>query len=225
MTALAYPRARIGMAAPKATFRYGDVTEDQGSAFAEFLAEHTGKLVLIVVNSVGGSAWQGAADAAEVERHGQVIALGQGVVASAATLPFVAARRRVLHSAVQFMIHDPLAMAWGNSDTMHRTGAALDDMAENYAAYYARFTGHPVARIREWMRAETWLSAEQAVALRFADEVETSGPAASVPAADYTAFRRAPAALCQMTFDRGWKAKDGGAADPSDTAKKDDSHA
>lgn len=215
------PRLRIGMTAPKATFRYGEVGTEQGAAFADFLAEHAGKLVLVVVNSIGGDAWQGAADAAEVERHGQVIALGQGVVASAATLPFVAAKRRVLHDAVQFMIHDPSAMAWGNADTMHRTGDVLDDMAESYAAFYARFTGHPAERVREWMRAETWMTAQEAVALRFADEVETSGPTASIPAFDYTAFKRAPEALARMALAKGWKAgQDGGAADPSDTGKE-----
>ena len=111
---------RPALTAARAVHRLeGEIGGATGDALAAFLEDHAGQPVRVIINSPGGLATEGAAMAAEIERHGQVTALGQGIVASAATLPFLAARQATMHSACLLMIHD----------------------------FAARATGHPVARV------------------------------------------------------------------------------
>lgn len=80
----------------------------------------------------------------------------------------------------------------------------LDKLTAIYAAGYARATGHPVARITAWMKSETWLSATEALDLRFVDGIETAAAPQMVARHDYSKFRAAPAQLLQMALNNGW---------------------
>lgn len=179
-----------------------------------FLAANPGP-VRLVVNSAGGNALEGAALMAEVERHGKVTAVVQGVVASAATLPVVAAQEVIMHPAAVLMIHEPATLGDGTADELRAAAATLDKLAATYAAAYAKHTGHPVARIAAWMKAETWLTAEEAVELRFADRIEAAAGTPPPSAAfDFTKFRHAPPELVRLAIDNGWT------ADPSKTTQE-----
>jgi ATP-dependent protease ClpP protease subunit len=192
----ASPLLRIGMAAPQALHRFdGGVTPEAVADLTGFLDANAGRHVLLVINSPGGDAMAGGAAGAEIERHGRVTALGQGVVASAATCLFLAAKRRVLHRTCMSMIHDPQTLAGGTPDDLSKVAADLETFAQMHADTYARQTGHPPARVRAWMKAETWMTAEEAVALNFADAVETRGEG-EVPAEyDYSLYQNTPTAL------------------------------
>ncbi|MCW1931731.1 head maturation protease, ClpP-related [Pararhodobacter zhoushanensis] len=171
---------------------------------AEFFAQNLGS-VTICINSGGGSAAEGAAMMAEVERHGKVTTYIQGICASAATLPAVAGRTIIMHPAAMFMIHEPYAMAEGTAD-QHRSAAdALEKMSGTYAAAYARHTGHPVKTIAAWMKQETWLTADEALELNFCDRIEAleTGPQ-MVAAFDYSKFRGAPRHLLRLARENGW---------------------
>jgi ATP-dependent Clp protease, protease subunit len=142
----------------------GDVAKGQAAALAEWLAANPGPVV-VVINSPGGDAAEGAALMAEVERHGQVTVRVLGIAASAATLPMVAAHAVLIHPAALVMIHEPGAWAEGTADNHRAAAAVLDKMTMTYAQAYARHTGHPVQTILDWMQAETWMTADEAVAL------------------------------------------------------------
>lgn len=196
---------RFTMRAPDAVIRLdGEILPGAGAALSKALGDLTGRPVALVINSPGGVATEGAAMAAEIERHGKVNAYGQGIVASAATLPFTAAHRKVLHAQCVFMIHDPAALAFGPAQDMRKRADDLDTIAWTYAAHYARVSGQTVATVRDWMIAETWLTPDEALALRFCDGIEHDLDPAPVARADYTAFRHAPAALVRMTAANGW---------------------
>lgn len=181
----------------------GDIESGAASRLAGFLAANPDAVTLFI-NSPGGDALEGAALMAEVERHGAVTVHVHGVAASAATLPMVAAKEVVLHPAAMVMIHEPSAWGGGTADELRDTAAALDKMSATYAAAYARHTGHPVARIAAWMKAETWLTAEEAVELRFADRIESANAPQTVAAYDYTKFRQPPEALVRLAQKNGW---------------------
>jgi ATP-dependent Clp protease, protease subunit len=182
----------------------GIIEGGEAEALREVLEQSGGAPVVLRINSPGGIASEGSAMSAEVWRHGNVVAYGQGIVASAATLVFCAAKRAVLHRDCLFMIHDPAAMVFGAAENMRKAAEDLDKMADVYAAAYARRTGIPVATIRRWMIAETWMTAEEAVGLKFADEIEKKAQGEPVARADYTAFRNAPEGLRQLTMQSGW---------------------
>jgi len=194
----------------------GDILPGAAAALAEFLCQHPGQPVTLIVNSAGGDAAEGAALAAEVERHGLVDVTVRGICASAATLPMVAARSVTIHPAAMVMIHEPGATASGTADHHRQAADALQKIARTYAGIYARHTGHPVETILAWMKAETWMDAHEAVELRFADQIEAEADELPMVArADYAArFRAAPESLRRLAAKHGW------AADPSEPPKE-----
>lgn len=175
-----------------------------GAAVGRFLDANPGP-VDIFINSFGGVATEGAAIMAALERHGQATAHVQGVAASAASLAMLGAKRVVMHSAATIMIHEPGTMAFGTAGDMRAAADVLDKLTAIYASAYARATGNPEARIAAWMAEETWLTADEAVALNFADEIaaDPEGPVA-IAAFDYRKFKAAPAHLVQMALKNGW---------------------
>lgn len=191
---------------------HGPIGEGENTALAvgDFLSVNIGVPVTLVVNSYGGIASDGAAMMALIEQHGQVRAEVIGVAASAASLMIMGAAEIAIHAAAQLMIHEPSNLAWGTANDLRREAENLDKLTETYAAAYSRATGHPVARIRAWMAAETWMTAEEAIALNFADQIfgetEAAKPEA-VAAFDYTRFRNPPAALVDIATRKGWIGK------------------
>lgn len=54
------------------------------------------------------------------------------------------------------------------------------------------------------MKAETWLTAEEALSLNFIDQIEGDAKPVAVAAFDFTRFQHAPAMLVQMARANGW---------------------
>lgn len=176
----------------------------RAATLATFLKDNPGAVDLFI-NSPGGDALEGAALMAEIQRHGKVTAHLQGICASAATLPAIAAHRIVMHSAAILMIHEPASTVCGTSDILHAAGEALEKLTDIYSAAYASATGNDQALIRAWMKAETWLSAEDAKELNFCDEIEATGTvSAPVAAFDYTKFKAPPTHLMHLAIENGW---------------------
>lgn len=183
----------------------GDIESGDAERLDKFLTANPGPVV-VDINSPGGEAMEGAALEAVVERHGAVTVRVQGIAASAATLPMVAASEVIIHPAAMVMIHDPSSWGGGTADELREAADFLDKLSETYAQAYARHTGHPVARIAAWMAAETWLTAEEAVELRFADRIEGAEAPQAVAAHDYTKFRQPPEPLVRLARKNGWAA-------------------
>lgn len=179
----------------------GDAT---AAAVGRFLADNPGP-AQIVVNSAGGVAWEGAAIAAELSRHRAVTCLVQGIAASAASYVLTGARAIQMHPDSVLMIHEPSAFIGGTSEDLHQAAAVLEKLTAVYAAGYARATGHPVLRIAAWMAAETWLTAAEALALNFCDQIEAAPDEPAMAAAyNYAKFAAAPAHLLALALNNGW---------------------
>lgn len=197
---------------------YGEIGIDPAASLAAltaFLEANAGKDVDVFINSPGGIAVDGAAMVAAMQRHGRVTVHVVGLAASAASLAVMGAQRRLIHRDALVMIHEPSAVTWGTAEA-HRQGAdTLDKLTGTYAAAYARATGHTPARIAAWMAAETWMTAQEAVDLKFCDGIEDD-PAQGKPVAafDYRRFRNPPRALVALATANGW-AKDS----PGETQK------
>lgn len=183
----------------------GDIKDGDASRLTDFLTENPGK-VIVEINSPGGAATEGAALMAEIERHGHVTAYVTGIAASAATLPMVASQEVIVHATAMVMIHEPAASGVWTADEMRDTAQTLDKLGRTYAEAYARHTGHSVARIAAWMKAETWLTADEAVELRFADRIEGAETPQMVAAFDYSKFNQPPEHLVRLALKNGWAA-------------------
>ncbi len=177
-----------------------------GTALASYLATARGRAE-IVINSPGGNAFEGAAMLAELEAHGRCTVIIRGIAASAASLIAMGGAEIVMHRDAMLMIHDPSGMTIGPASEHRKNADTLDQVAETYAAAYARASGHSLARIRAWMKEETWLDAEQALALNFIDRIEGGeGAPVALSPFDFTMFTNAPPRLIALARKNGWTA-------------------
>lgn len=73
------------------------------------------------------------------------------------------------------MIHNPMTIAYGSSEEMQRAISMLDEVKNSIINAYEIKTGISRTKLSHLMDAETWMDANKAVELGFADEVITRG--------------------------------------------------
>ena len=79
---------------------------------------------------------------------------------------------KVLVSPVSMlMIHNPMTAAFGNSDEMQKAIEMLSSVKDSIINAYEIKTGLSRAKLSHLMDAETWMDANKAVELGFADEI------------------------------------------------------
>ena len=69
------------------------------------------------------------------------------------------------------MIHNPATVAWGDHSEMKKAMELLDAVKESIINAYVRKTGQSRAKLSHLMDAETWMDANKAVELGFADDI------------------------------------------------------
>ncbi len=149
------------------------------------------------LNSGGGIATEGPAIAAAFRAHKPGVEVSiEGIAASAATVAACAAARCTIGFGSLFMLHEASGFTMGPVDTHRQTIAELEVINSTMAGVYAAKTKRPMGEMRELMRAETWMGAEEAVARGFCDAVV--GLPSDHPAFarhDYRQYRHAPPAV------------------------------
>jgi hypothetical protein len=88
------------------------------------------------------------------------------------------------------VLHDPSGLVAGTAADMRAMAEALDRMKAGMVAAYRAKSGRDDAEIEALMQAETWLSAQEAVALGLADRVEQ--PVRMAAHFDLSRFRNLP---------------------------------
>ena len=141
-------------------------------AFSDALQSVGPGPLVVEINSPGGNVWDGLAIFNMLRgRNAQVTTRVVGIAASIASIIALAGDTVEIADAALFMIHDPSGMVAGTADDMRKMAAALDQHAEVLAGIYSKRTGKPVAQIRAAMTAETWFTAQEAVAFGLADSM------------------------------------------------------
>lgn len=164
-------------------FVYGKIGWDvDASQFVRELAGMEVEQVTVRVNSPGGDVYSGLAIMNALRSHpATVTAVVEGLAASAASFIAVGgADRVVMRKGSELMIHDAMSFVGGNAEEMQRAIEDLDRVSDNLAAIYADRAGGDATDWRELMRAETWYTADEAVAAGLADSVEDGRPAKEV---------------------------------------------
>lgn len=156
------------------------------SDVARDLAAFTGQRVTVRLNSPGGEVFDGIAIFNLLRGHvGGVDVVVDGLAASAASFIAMAGETVTMRPHSRMMIHDAIGICFGNAQDMLDTASLLDDLSENIAGIYA---GRAAAKasadggdedaaaaagdVKAWrkrMKAETWLSPEQALDLGLVD--------------------------------------------------------
>lgn len=136
------------------------------------------KTLTLRINSGGGIVDQAVAMRSMLVAAGfdKVNVRIEGLCASAATLPICIPGAHVtIFAGANLMIHNPMCGNWGNAATMEETAKYLRQREDDFRKIYANRTGKSEEQIKQWMDAETWFSADQAVEAGFADEVYAEG--------------------------------------------------
>lgn len=132
----------------------------------------TGADITVRINSPGGDVREGIAILSCLRLHaGHVRVQIDGLAASAASFIAMAGDEIVMMPNTEMMIHDASMITWGNAQDLRDDAAYLDRVSGNIADVYAMRTGTAAADWRARMLAETWYSAEEAVAAGLADSV------------------------------------------------------
>lgn len=124
------------------------------------------------INSPGGDVFEGRAIRTAVQQfRGKTIAHIDGLAASAATTIADAADEVEITEGGFYMIHNGWTFAMGNKHEMRKNADLLDKVDAAIVNDYARRTGIDVAQLVQWMDAETWFSAAEAIEHGFANRL------------------------------------------------------
>ncbi len=163
---------------------------------AELKAAGAIDTILLRVNSEGGDVFDGLAIYNELVRHpARVEADIDGMAASIASIIIMAAEEIRMADNAMIMIHDPWSGAVGSAADLRDKAALLDQVAGNLVRTYAARTGQTEAQLVDWMAAETWMDARQALDRGFADQITEPLRLAASVGRDVPWFRHVPHAV------------------------------
>jgi ATP-dependent protease ClpP protease subunit len=147
------------------------------------------------INSPGGDVFDGLAIYnALAQRPGNVTTIVDGLAASAASFIAMAGKTRMICPGAMIMIHEAAGLCIGNAGDMRDLAELLDKVSENIAGIYASHSG----RADGWraaMRAESWYTADEAVAAGLAHQLAQRPEQAALAAAakfDLSAYLHPP---------------------------------
>ena len=128
--------------------------------------------ITVWINSPGGD----CVAAAQIynllmDYKGNITVKIDGIAASAASVVAMAGTKVLVSPVSMLMIHNPMTVAMGNSEEMQKAIEMLAEVKESIINAYEIKTNMSRAKISHLMDAETWMDANKAVELGFADEI------------------------------------------------------
>ena len=106
-----------------------------------------------------------------VDYSGNVTVKIDGMAASAASVIAMAGNKVLMSPVSMLMIHNPATIAMGDHNEMQKAIDMLSEVKESIMNAYAIKTGLSRAKLSHLMESETWMNANKAVELGFADGV------------------------------------------------------
>jgi len=128
--------------------------------------------ITVWINSPGGD----CVAAAQIynmlmDYPGNVTVKIDGIAASAASVIAMAGTKVLMSPVSMLMIHNPMTVAFGDSGEMQKAIEMLGSVKDSIINAYEIKTGLSRAKLSHLMDAETWMDANKAVELGFADEI------------------------------------------------------
>lgn len=140
--------------------------------FAEAVRAIETPQIHLHLNSPGGSVFDGVAIHNALVRHpANVTTFIDGLAASIASVIALAGSRVVMAANALFMIHNPWGAIRGTAADMRQYADTLDKIRDTLVVTYQERTGMSVEDLIAALDAETWFTAEEALAAGFIDEI------------------------------------------------------
>lgn len=142
-------------------------------AFRDELRQMKGDLT-VHINSPGGDVFAGVAiyNALKDYSKGKVVVKVDGLAASIASVVAMAGDEIIMSPGSMMMIHNPWSIGVGSSDELRKAADTLDQIKDSILPIYTERSGMSEDEVKDLMDAETWMTAEKAVELGFADTVQ-----------------------------------------------------
>lgn len=199
-------------------FTGGGVTAKR---FVNELADVKAREIHLHVNSPGGSVFDGVAIFNALQRHpAKVTTYIDGLAASIASVIALAGDQVVMAANSLFMIHNPWGGVQGTAEDMRKMADVLDKVRETLVNTYEDRTTLSRDELEAALDAETWFTAQEALAAGFVDEVSAPMQVAASFDLAQLPFRHAPKAMTDTDSDTAGAVEVGtsdGASEPRKT--------
>lgn len=168
-----------------------------GQSVIEALDQLGGKRAIVRINSPGGSVFDGIAIYNALKRYsGGVDVVIDSLAASIASIIALAGETRTSAKGSMWMIHRAMTFAFGNQEEIKKSLAMLETGDKTLISIYGdAMKDKTTAEIESLMSAETWFTAEEALAVGLA--TKTDGQVKQSPKVAAW-FRNAPEALYRV---------------------------
>lgn len=128
--------------------------------------------IVVWINSPGGDCVAAAQIYNMLSNYkGKVTVKIDGIAASAASVIAMAGTEVLMSPVSMLMIHNPMTIAMGDHAEMQKAIDMLAEVKESIINAYSFKTGLSRAKLSHLMDAETWMDANKAVELGFADDI------------------------------------------------------
>lgn len=177
--------------------------------------------IVVWINSPGGD----CVAAAQIynmlmDYKGNVTIKIDGIAASAASVIAMAGTKVLMSPTALMMIHNPLTVAIGDSEEMQKAIDMLTEVKESIINAYEIKTGLSRAKLSHLMDAETWMNANKAIELGFADDLLFKSEEGSASAENSFTFSRRVVTNSLLSKVKGHKPEKAAGTPVSDLEKR-----
>lgn len=148
-----------------------DINSKVAAEFSGFMKSAGKGPVVLRINSPGGSITAGMTMADAIQRQGNVTAEVVGLAASMASVLVVASKKARMSSSALLMVHNAWQETAGDAASLRKTADALEKFSSSLITYYREKSGKTSDVVKGWMDAETWFTADEALAAGLVDSV------------------------------------------------------
>jgi ATP-dependent protease ClpP protease subunit len=126
----------------------------------------------VEINSGGGDVYAGSEIFTALKAYsGDVVVKILGLAASAASVIAMAGKKVIISPTAQIMIHNVWSRASGDYRDMEHEAGVLKGWNKSIANSYMLKTGMSQEELLRLMNKETWMTAQEALENKFADEI------------------------------------------------------
>lgn len=122
------------------------------------------KEIIVRIDSVGGLVFDGLnIYNALVRNPARIIVHIDALAASIASIIAMSGAEIHIADNALAMIHEPMGGAWGTSADLRKQADLIDKTRINLLGIYTQRTGNAEEKVSDWMQAETWFNATEAL--------------------------------------------------------------
>ncbi len=172
----------------------GDSCDGLDAAWVVDRVNHASDDITVRINSLGGLVFDGFAIFNALKQSARRVTVHiDGVAGSIASIIAMAGDEIIMAENAVMMIHKPSDGTYGVATELRSTADRLDMLQAQLVNIYAQRTGMSADELNPLLNAETWLTAAEALDLKFIDSIAGASTATNMLDPTKFGFRKVPA--------------------------------